>query len=48
MSSPQLLWFAQGAEPLPGSTPDSFAVYVGTEIDRWAAIIKASDVAELE
>ncbi|WP_291858772.1 tripartite tricarboxylate transporter substrate binding protein [Bradyrhizobium sp.] len=29
-------------EPLPGSTPDSFAAYVGTEIDRWAAIVKSS------
>jgi tripartite-type tricarboxylate transporter receptor subunit TctC len=37
-----------GVEPLPGSTPDNFAAYVRTEIDRWAAIIKASGVAELE
>jgi tripartite-type tricarboxylate transporter receptor subunit TctC len=34
-------------EPLIGSTPDSFAAYVGTEIDRWAAIVKNSG-AELE
>jgi tripartite-type tricarboxylate transporter receptor subunit TctC len=27
-------------EPLPGSTPDSFAAYVKTEVDRWAAIIR--------
>ena len=29
-------------EPLPGSTPDSFAAYVRTEVDRWAAIVKNS------
>jgi tripartite-type tricarboxylate transporter receptor subunit TctC len=34
-------------EPLPGSTPDSFAKYLKTEIDRWATIVKASG-AELE
>jgi tripartite-type tricarboxylate transporter receptor subunit TctC len=34
-------------EPLPGSTPDSFAAYVKTEVDRWAGIVKASG-AELE
>ncbi len=34
-------------EPLPPSTPDSFASYVKTEIDRWAAIVKRSG-AELE
>jgi tripartite-type tricarboxylate transporter receptor subunit TctC len=34
-------------EPLPPSTPDSFAIYVKTEIDRWAAIVKSSG-AELE
>ena len=34
-------------EPLPDSTPDSFAAYVKTEVDRWAAIVKNSG-AELE
>ncbi len=34
-------------EPLPASTPDSFAAYVKTEIDRWGAIVKNSG-AELE
>ncbi len=34
-------------QSLPNSTPDSFAVYVKTEVDRWAAIVKASG-AELE
>ena len=29
-------------EPLPGSTPESFAAYVRTEVDRWAVIVKAS------
>jgi tripartite-type tricarboxylate transporter receptor subunit TctC len=29
-------------QPLPGSTPDSFAAYVRTEVDRWAAIVKSS------
>jgi tripartite-type tricarboxylate transporter receptor subunit TctC len=29
-------------EPLPGSTPDSFAAYIKTEIDRWATIVKNS------
>src|SRR5450755_1090199 len=34
-------------EPLPGSTPDSFAAYVKAEVDRWADIVKNSG-AELE
>jgi tripartite-type tricarboxylate transporter receptor subunit TctC len=34
-------------QSLPDSTPDSFAAYVKTEVDRWAAIVKASG-AELE
>ena len=34
-------------ESLPASTPDSFAAYVKSEVDRWAAIVKASG-AELE
>jgi tripartite-type tricarboxylate transporter receptor subunit TctC len=38
---------AMALEPLPPSTPDSFAIYVKTEIDRWAAIVKSSG-AELE
>lgn len=29
-------------EPLAGSTPDSFAAYVKSEVDRWAPIVKAS------
>jgi tripartite-type tricarboxylate transporter receptor subunit TctC len=29
-------------EPLAGSTPDSFAAFVKTEVDRWAAIVKNS------
>ena len=31
-------------EPLPGSTPDSFAAYIKSEVDRWAAIIRDSGV----
>jgi tripartite-type tricarboxylate transporter receptor subunit TctC len=34
-------------EPLPPSTPDSFAAYIGTEVERWAVIVKNSG-AELE
>ncbi len=34
-------------EPLTGSTPDSFAAYVRTEIDRWAGIVRNSG-AELD
>jgi tripartite-type tricarboxylate transporter receptor subunit TctC len=34
-------------EPLPASTPDSFAAYVKTEVDRWSGIVKNSG-AELE
>ena len=34
-------------QSLPDSTPDSFAVYVKTEVDRWATIVRASG-AELE
>ena len=29
-------------EPLPGSTPDSFAAYIKTEVERWATIVKNS------
>jgi tripartite-type tricarboxylate transporter receptor subunit TctC len=29
-------------EPLPGSTPDCFAAYIRTEVDRWADIVKKS------
>ena len=29
-------------EPLPPSTPDSFAAYIKTEVDRWAVIVKNS------
>jgi tripartite-type tricarboxylate transporter receptor subunit TctC len=31
-------------EPLPGSTPDSFAAYIKTEVDRWAVIVKNAGV----
>jgi tripartite-type tricarboxylate transporter receptor subunit TctC len=34
-------------EILPGSTPDSFAAFIKTEVDRWADIVKKSG-AELE
>src|ERR1700730_8658067 len=34
-------------EPLTGSTSDSFEAYIGTEVDRWAAIVRNSG-AELE
>ena len=34
-------------EPLPASTPDRFAAYIKTEVDRWAVIVKNSG-AELE
>jgi tripartite-type tricarboxylate transporter receptor subunit TctC len=34
-------------EPLPPSTPDGFAAYIKTEVDRWAVIVKNSG-AELE
>lgn len=29
-------------EPLTGSTPDGFAAFVKTEVERWAAVVKAS------
>jgi hypothetical protein len=29
-------------EPLSWSTPDSFAAYIGSEVDRWADIVKKS------
>ena len=29
-------------EPLTGSTPDSFAAYIKTEVDRWAVVVKNS------
>src|ERR1700675_4270238 len=34
-------------EPLAGSTPDSFAAFIKTEVDRWAVIVRNSG-AELE
>jgi len=34
-------------EPLAGSTPDGFAAYIKTEVDRWAVIVRNSG-AELE
>jgi tripartite-type tricarboxylate transporter receptor subunit TctC len=33
---------ALALEPLTGSTPDTFAAYVKSEIERWAPIVKAS------
>jgi tripartite-type tricarboxylate transporter receptor subunit TctC len=33
---------ALALEPLPGSTPDSFAAFIKTEVDRWAVIVKNS------
>jgi tripartite-type tricarboxylate transporter receptor subunit TctC len=33
---------ALSLEPLTGSTPESFAAYVKTEVDRWAVVVKAS------
>jgi tripartite-type tricarboxylate transporter receptor subunit TctC len=33
---------AMALEPLPPSTPDSFAAYIKTEIERWAVIVKNS------
>ena len=33
---------ALSLEPLAGSTPDSFAAFVRTEVERWAAVVKAS------
>ena len=36
---------ALALEPLPGSTPDSFAAYVKTEVDRWAVIVRNSGAA---
>jgi hypothetical protein len=36
---------ALALEPLTGSTPDNFAAYVRSEIERWAPIVKASGAA---
>jgi tripartite-type tricarboxylate transporter receptor subunit TctC len=38
---------AMSLEPLPPSTPDSFAAYIKAEVDRWAVIVKNSG-AEIE
>ena len=31
-------------EPLTGSTPDSFADYIKSEVDRWAAVVRNSGI----
>src|SRR5260221_779024 len=31
-------------EPLAGSTPDRFAAYIKTEVDRWAVIVRKSGI----
>ncbi|MEA2922484.1 MAG: hypothetical protein QOF07_2447 [Bradyrhizobium sp.] len=36
---------AAGLEPLSGSTPETFAAYIKSEIGRWAAIVRNSDAA---
>jgi len=33
---------ALSLEPLPPSTPDSFAAYIKSEVDRWTVIVKNS------
>jgi tripartite-type tricarboxylate transporter receptor subunit TctC len=38
---------AMAIESLAGSTPDSFAAYVESEVDRWAVTVKNAGV-ELE
>jgi tripartite-type tricarboxylate transporter receptor subunit TctC len=38
---------ALALEPLTGSTPDSFAAYIKTEVDRWAVVVRNSG-AEVE
>jgi tripartite-type tricarboxylate transporter receptor subunit TctC len=38
---------AMALEPLPGSTPDSFASYIKSEVVRWAEIVRNSG-AQLE
>jgi tripartite-type tricarboxylate transporter receptor subunit TctC len=38
---------ALALQPLAGSTPDSFAAYIRTEVERWADIVRNSG-AELE
>ncbi len=38
---------ALALEPLSGSTPDGFAAYIKTEVDRWAVVVKKSG-AEME
>jgi tripartite-type tricarboxylate transporter receptor subunit TctC len=35
---------AVALEPITGSTPDSFASYIKTEIDRWSAIVRKSGI----
>ncbi|HEV7599981.1 MAG TPA: tripartite tricarboxylate transporter substrate binding protein [Bradyrhizobium sp.] len=38
---------ALALDPLTGSTPDSFAAYIKTEVDRWAVVVRNSG-AEVE
>jgi tripartite-type tricarboxylate transporter receptor subunit TctC len=33
---------AMALEPLTGSTPDSFALFIKSEVDRWAEIVRNS------
>jgi tripartite-type tricarboxylate transporter receptor subunit TctC len=35
---------AAALEPVTGSTPDGFASYIKTEIDRWSAIVRKSGI----
>jgi len=35
---------AVAIEPIAGSTPESFAGYIKTEVDRWAAIVRNSGI----
>jgi tripartite-type tricarboxylate transporter receptor subunit TctC len=36
---------AMAIEPLTGSTPDGFAAYIRTEVERWAVIVRNAGVA---
>ena len=43
-TEPRQQFAALALEPLPPSTPESFAAYIKSEGDRWAKIVKMAGI----